>query len=428
VSAILRSGNRQFVITDSNSFIGAIPKFGTRGNEADPFAATAAATIEPGTPVTLTMLVHSANWAHSWTYTFTLVVGAPAGSTRWGPKTCASMPAAAGISGLAYNTQDGNIYCTHVQTQNIYVYSSDSMLTFRRCLPTPEDSCTDIDYCEYDNTFWLLGSKSKTVYKLDATSGVVLRSFTIPIVDCPYGLVENQAEHKLYVSDRRKTAASQQRIFVFDTMGTFIKAVYHPKSTACFASRCLALDQGVTANPPSLLSMFAWCDTTGTVTDSCVIYEINRTNFSLLNSYKFTNAAWDLRGIEYDVRDGCYWVTVLSAGGNNNVVVKIGGFHNPPQVGTSDQQPLPGPGTGSTLSARPNPFTRATTISLAPGMAGPVELRICDNSGRLVRTLSARRSVVWDGRNQAGQTVTPGVYFCGVSGDAKAWTKVVLSR
>ena len=83
------------------------------------------------------------------------------------------------------------------------------------------------------------------------------------------------------------------------------------------------------------------------------------------------------------------------------------------------------------LSASPNPFRTTTLLRMARGTERQASFRIYDNTGRLVRTLTAGRetsSAVWDGRDETGDAVAPGIYFCSVSGDAKAWTKVVLTR
>ncbi len=369
--------------------------------------------------------MRSENRDREWTFVFALTVGLPGGTRLWGPKPCVGMPASPEICGITYNPQDDNVYCTHLLTNSIYAYSADSLLTFRRALPTPEDSCTDIHYCAYDNTFWVLANKSKKVYKLDAVTGAVLRDFSISPVEFPYGLVENPAEGRLYITDRRLTTAGQQRIFIYDNRGNFIRAVYHPKSTGRLASRCLALDQGVAINPPSLLNIYIWNDTSGTVLDSCLLYEIDRVTFSILNSYKFAAPVWNLRGIAYDPRDGSYWVTAPTAGGHDNTIIKISGFHNPPQVGIGNQSKTPA--CPARLTARPNPFTHTTTISPAPGSTKPTLLRIYDNSGRLVRQLIAQGATVWDGRSQTGKPLPPGVYFCCAAESSSDWTKLVLS-
>jgi len=66
----------------------------------------------------------------------------------------------------------------------------------------------------------------------------------------------------------------------------------------------------------------------------------------------------------------------------------------------------------------PNPFNPGTEISFTVATAGPVELAVYDLKGRLVRTLVSENRpvgeqapVVWNGRNDAGQTVPSGIYF-----------------
>ena len=59
------------------------------------------------------------------------------------------------------------------------------------------------------------------------------------------------------------------------------------------------------------------------------------------------------------------------------------------------------------LAASPSPFRQSVTIR----DAGLTRVRIYDRSGRLARTLSGRDEVVWDGRDEQGRSVRPGVYF-----------------
>jgi hypothetical protein len=73
----------------------------------------------------------------------------------------------------------------------------------------------------------------------------------------------------------------------------------------------------------------------------------------------------------------------------------------------------------NTLSQNyPNPFNPVTTISFTVKEKAPVSLRIYNVAGQLVRTLvddTRAPGVVhrfdWDGRNEAGQAVSSGVYF-----------------
>lgn len=69
----------------------------------------------------------------------------------------------------------------------------------------------------------------------------------------------------------------------------------------------------------------------------------------------------------------------------------------------------------------PNPFRGATSISFTiPGgtVNGTAVLDVFDISGRRVRGLvqgaadAGRHEAVWDGRNDAGEMLRAGTYFC----------------
>ena len=89
----------------------------------------------------------------------------------------------------------------------------------------------------------------------------------------------------------------------------------------------------------------------------------------------------------------------------------------------SPLSPVPGeetvPGVTAVLGQNfPNPFNPVTTISFSLAAAGPVQLRVYDLSGRLVRTLvddgnltAGDHEAVWDGQDQKGRTAAAGVYF-----------------
>ena len=67
----------------------------------------------------------------------------------------------------------------------------------------------------------------------------------------------------------------------------------------------------------------------------------------------------------------------------------------------------------------PNPFSGKTMISyqVPDGSNVPVVLKVYDVSGKVIRTLvegeygSGLYSVYWDGRNETGRGVAPGIYF-----------------
>jgi hypothetical protein len=83
----------------------------------------------------------------------------------------------------------------------------------------------------------------------------------------------------------------------------------------------------------------------------------------------------------------------------------------------------------------PNPFTVRTEIPFTIPASGRVSLKVCDRSGRLVKTLleeemdAGQYSFCWDGRDQSGKLVASGVYFSSLNaGNAVLTRKMVLVR
>jgi hypothetical protein len=86
-------------------------------------------------------------------------------------------------------------------------------------------------------------------------------------------------------------------------------------------------------------------------------------------------------------------------------------------------------------SARPNPFTGGTALSLSLPEPADVTVEIHDIAGRVVRTLVSRpmpageHEIAWDGRDDRGEDVASGVYFCHAAvGDWREARKLVLLR
>ncbi|MBD3334800.1 MAG: hypothetical protein GF355_04735 [Candidatus Eisenbacteria bacterium] len=85
------------------------------------------------------------------------------------------------------------------------------------------------------------------------------------------------------------------------------------------------------------------------------------------------------------------------------------------------------------LAVRPNPFCGRTEIALDLARPAGVTLNIYDIHGRLVRTLldaalpAGRHRVDWDGTNNAGQKLGPGIYLTTLrAGDREASRKLFL--
>lgn len=88
------------------------------------------------------------------------------------------------------------------------------------------------------------------------------------------------------------------------------------------------------------------------------------------------------------------------------------------------------------LSLAPNPFSGATTITLAPPTPGTAAVAIHDPAGRTVRILSNGRSLPdgrvaldWDGTDDAGRSLPAGIYFARpISAEGGLVRAIVLLR
>ena len=101
---------------------------------------------------------------------------------------------------------------------------------------------------------------------------------------------------------------------------------------------------------------------------------------------------------------------------------------------TVDARPLSH--CGIVLRGMPNPFSSSTTIRLFLDEPRAVEVGIYDCAGRRVRRLpgsghltAGRHDIAWDGRDDSGARVAPGVYFVRAgAGAASSTSKIVLLR
>ncbi|MBN1541136.1 Ig-like domain-containing protein [candidate division KSB1 bacterium] len=84
------------------------------------------------------------------------------------------------------------------------------------------------------------------------------------------------------------------------------------------------------------------------------------------------------------------------------------------------------------LQNYPNPFNPSTTIRFVLNKALPVQVVITDLSGRSIRTLLAKtlgaghHQLVWDGKNDRGETVASGVYICRLQAGTGVWSRKMM--
>ena len=80
----------------------------------------------------------------------------------------------------------------------------------------------------------------------------------------------------------------------------------------------------------------------------------------------------------------------------------------------------------------PNPFNPSTKVEYSVPASGYITVAIYDVTGRLVETLidgvveSGYHSVVWDGRDRSGHTVSAGLYIYSLKGDHIALTRKMI--
>jgi hypothetical protein len=89
-----------------------------------------------------------------------------------------------------------------------------------------------------------------------------------------------------------------------------------------------------------------------------------------------------------------------------------------------------GPATALFLAPpTPNPTGGAAEVRFSLEESGPVRVDVFDAGGRHVRTLvqdrlePARYAVHWDGRDAAGRSVAPGVYFVALEASGRRLTQ-----
>jgi len=434
VTGTFRAYDARLTVTDSTGAWGDIASGASVINTSDPFELRADSSIATGTTFTCSLFVNGESTAlYSAKMQVLIVVGMKPGAILWGPKPCPDMPADGGLYGVTYNSADNLIYCTDFLQSTIYKYSSDSLLTGEGTFAAPQDSCADIDYSVRSNALWLIGSPQRTLYKI-STVGSVLGQYSLTYSSYPVGVTEYERGRMLFISDRQTSPSGQQMIYVADTLGVRQYPITHPLQGP-YGTRGLALDERCPTSPPSLLNAWAWYNAGGGVRESSAMCEMDRAGSSVRSRFVFPNRSWDVRGIECDPRDGSYWVTIASGAGTYNMIAKVAGF-NYGRVGVEEPK-IPATGITGRLEVRaePNPFSGRTLFSVRLPAPGNIGLRVYDNSGRVVRTLASgpagtmHARIAWDGRNDDGKTVAPGVYFYRASSEtAQAWGKVILSR
>ena len=151
---------------------------------------------------------------------------------------------------------------------------------------------------------------------------------------------------------------------------------------------------------------------------------IAATNTSTLQSYIFVDSELQEQGTYY------YWLQNLDMDGSN-------AFHGPVRVDYSFTDPgTPNQPLVTALNrVYPNPFNPTTFINYSLSENSPVQFKIYNNRGQLVRTLTnvpttaGNHRVDWNGTDENGSACSTGLYLIRMEAGKESFTrKVVLVK
>ncbi len=416
----LRTSSAYVTLLDSVSNFGAVPVGDTVHNGSSRFRFSVSSSTPEGTMITFVLHL-TGGGGYVQDIEFELTVGFPGLQVIWGPKQLQIEPGDTHfIYGLGYNPNNNRLYVTNFYERHIYMYTSDSNATYLGYINAPDSMGTDIKYCSYDSTLWFAGGNTKKVYKIDL-NGNVLRQFSNPASTYPCGLAWLESSRLLYLSDRLNNSTNSY-IYKSDTVGNWNLRIDIPLK-AVNATRCLALEPN---NPDiSLLLIYTAFNSNNTL-DSVGLYELDREYGDVIQRILFPG--WNVRGVEYDPRDGNYWVTI--AEGPDRSIVKIAGFYG--VIPGVKEQRLINAHPFFLAPAIPNPFANQVKFSYSIPSKMKVKLALYDVTGRLVTTLvngvetPGVKTIIWDGKTDNGSLISNGVYFCYLETEAGSLVRKVV--
>ena len=430
---VLRESSPYITLIDSVGNFGNIPVGGTGNNGGSPFRFSISSSTPAGTFVDM-MLHLTGSGGYSQDIGFSVEIGVNEVHVIWGPKQVQIAPGDTHfLYGLGYNPNNDRLYVTNALGPNIYIYSSDSNVTYLGYISTPEECATDIKYCAYDNTFWIAADYQqsypygKKIMKIN-TSGTVLREFANPANDYPTGLAWVPTSRRLYAADRRSAAGSPGVIYRCDTLGGNVSS-YNLSIGDNYGPRGLAIDPY--GPDTTLLLIYTHFNSDFSQIFKLALYELRRSDGAVLNSVVFPG--WNVRGVEYDPRDGNYWITI--AQNPNRSIVKILGFRGVPNVRIGESGQFSPMAKVSLSSGMPTPFSKNVKFTYSVPVRMRVKLTFYDITGRLVKRFvdgeiePGAKTIIWDGIAEDNKVCASGVYLCYLETEQGSFVrKFVLTR
>ncbi len=418
VQGRLRTTSPYITITDSTYTYGTINPNDSANNASDPYDISVHASTPPGHMANFQLALIAAET--TWVRTFSYQVGIAPGEIIWGPKSLPNFPTNNFIYGVAYDRIGNRIYVLDFYSNQIRYYSSDSFVTYYGAITGPEDSVTDITYSRYDDRFYVCNYPQKLVWKINKSTGAVLRQFNNPANDYPVGIAF-RPPNTMWYADRRTALGGTQLIYIGDTLG--VATQYNSPIQGYLNTRCLAYD----SLGNSFVNVQTWFNSSQTL-DSVGVVEFSGTPPVFTGKKFLLNPGWNIRGIEADPRDGNYWITIAQISGSYvNQVVKVRGFYTPlTPVEESEKENV---AQWKLLKVVPNPAKGALSFHINPDNVKVHHLKVYDIGGRLVAEVpfnKGERVINWNPRKAS---LANGIYFVTLEKDDGVLTqKFILTQ
>ncbi len=424
IQGTLRTSSTHITITDSTYFFGTLAAGDSTTNSPDPFDVSVHASTPPGIVAEFQLVLAAAET--TWVRSFSLSIGLAPGTIIWGPKSLPGFPSSGFLYGIAYDQVGDRIFVCNAYGRSLRIYSSDSFVTSHGTITAPDTLLADISYSYYDDRFYVTGFNQRRIWKINKATGAVLRQFANPANDYPVGIAYDN-NVSIWCADRRTTLGATQLMYVSDTLGN--ASQYNSPNQGYYNSRCLAYD----TVGRSYVQVQTWFNSSGTTLDSAGVIEIRGIPPAPTGRRFLLNPGWNIRGIEFDPRDGNYWITIPQISGTwVQQIVKVRGFHQP-MLGLQENRGSVSP---LNFSVYPNPAIDRVNIAFSLQHKEPIEIAIYDVSGRLVNILQKRTNVEsgahryeWTLGDNNGVAVPNGVYFVLLSTDhGNSAVKTIVTR
>jgi len=224
-----------------------------------------------------------------------------------------------------------------------------------------------------------------------------------------------------------------------DKRGSFEQIYYRRCGPAGWESEIALTDDATTHYHPSIDAsggeavLAYWRNVDGMNSE---IYFRRRVGGTWTGPVRITNAAGksELPCLIAEPNRNLHLAWVDSRDGNQEIYYRE--YIDPSNgTGGEDSDPPPAPDVGLGMTSRPNPFSASTNVELSVPGACAASIRIYDVTGRCVRTLLSgslsrgAHTVAWDGRDGAGRSLAPGVYFAVArAGKMRLERKILLIR